>query len=338
LPKAVVSPSLRRFDHGASAIKVGEVVITMSRIVSLIPSATEIVCALGLEQDLVGRSHECDYPPSVSALPALTQPKFSLDGSSRQLDERVRAVLENALSVYRVDAERLRLLRPDAVVTQSQCQVCAVSLEEVEQALAQWLDGPRPRVVSLEARSLAGVLADIERTAAALGVSDAGTRLTAQMRERIEQIAQRAGRSPARPTFASIEWIDPLIAGGNWMPEIAALAGGRDLLGKPGSHSPAIEMAQLQAADPDIILIVPCGFDMARTERELGGWLRRADWSELSAVRNGRLYIADGNQYFNRPGPRLVESLEILAEILHPEIFSFGHQGKAWRRYQAPGG
>jgi iron complex transport system substrate-binding protein len=305
----------------------------MMRIVSLLPSATEIVCALGLSDSLVGRSHECDFPPEVTRLPALTAPRFNPEGDSAEVDRRVKSILQNALSVYRVDADQLMALRPDVIVTQSQCEVCAVSENELTAALAQWMGTASPEIVSLRAASLNGVLADIERVASVLGVEQAGAQVTASIRERIGRIAQRAASAATRPSVATIEWIDPLMSGGNWMPELIEMAGGLNLFGQAGQHSPWIKFEQLGEANPDVIFVSPCGFGIDRSFEELAALGRNSAWAGLSAVKNQRVFVADGNHYFNRPGPRLVESLEMLAEILHPELFSFGHQGGAWRRF-----
>ncbi|HKD67934.1 MAG TPA: cobalamin-binding protein [Candidatus Binataceae bacterium] len=306
----------------------------MMRIVSLLPNATEIVCALGLSANLVGRSHECDYPPEVTHLPALTAPRFNPEGTSAEVDRRVKSILQNALSVYRVDADQLMALRPDVIVTQSQCEVCAVSERELDEALAQWMGGAGPAVVSLKAASLDGVFADIARAASALGVEQTGAQLIASLKERIERIKERAASAGSRPSLATIEWIDPLMSGGNWMPELIEMAGGRNLFGQAGSHSPWINFQQLAAANPDVILVSPCGFGIDRSLEELPSLTSNPEWAKLPAVRNGRVFIADGNQYFNRPGPRLVESLEIIAELLHPKVFSFGHEGTGWRPYR----
>jgi iron complex transport system substrate-binding protein len=298
-----------------------------------LPSATEIVCALGFQDQLVGRSHECDYPPAVKNLPALTSPKFNPEGKSAEIDQRVKQILTDALAVYRVDADRLRSLRPGVIVTQSQCDVCAVSMREVEEAVAQWVGGPPPKIVSLAPYGLDDVFADMERVAEALGARERGAEVIGALRRRMAAIASRAEAATARPGVACIEWIDPLMAAGNWMPEMVAMAGGRNLFGVAREHSPWMKIEELVArnAEIDVILIAPCGFDMERTAAELPVLRQRREWSELKAVREGRVYIADGNQYFNRSGPRIVESLEILAEILHPELFDFGHRGAGWR-------
>jgi iron complex transport system substrate-binding protein len=303
----------------------------MARIVSLIASATEIVCALGFEDQLVGRSHECDYPESVRALPACTAPKFNVDGTSYEIDQRVKAIVQEALSVYRVDGEVLRELGPDVIVTQTQCEVCAVSLRDVERAVCAW-QRSCPRLVSLHPNALADVWADVEHVAEALGAPDRGAELVGRLRRRMEEVAARARGLAERPTVACVEWLDPLMAAGNWMPELVELAGGVNLFGEAGRHAPWMTWEQLRAADPDVIVLLPCGFDIARTARDLPALAGRPGWEELSAVRTGRVFLTDGNQYFNRPGPRLAESLEILAEVLHPGAFAFGHEGEGWQR------
>jgi iron complex transport system substrate-binding protein len=306
----------------------------MTRIVSLLASATEIVCALGFEDQLVGRSHECDYPPTVQRLPVCTQPKIDVAGSSGEIDERVKAVLRDGLSVYRVHADVLRALRPDVIVTQTQCEVCAVSLRDVEQAVCDWVDS-RPTIVSLAPDSLADVWADIRRVAEALGVPRRGDELVGKLRQRMDVIAERSRGLTTTLTIACVEWIEPLMAAGNWMPELVEMAGGVSVFGAAGKHAPRLTWEELRAADPDVILLQPCGFDIERSRRDMPLLTRKDGWPELRAVRGGRIYLADGNQYFTRPGPRLVESLEILAELLHPDVFHFGHEGIGWQPFAA---
>jgi len=302
------------------------------RIVSLIASATEIVCALGFESQLVGRSHECDYPPSVKSLPQLTSPKFDVEGSSAQIDQRVKAIVQDALSVYRVDPQMLEDLKPTHIITQSQCEVCAVSLKDVEQAVCE-LTTSRPTIVSLEPNALDDVWSDIARIGAALSASDRAQELVDDLAGRLDSIVQRTHWLEQNPSVAYIEWIDPLMAGGNWMPELIGIAGGLNLFGEAGKHSPWMTWEDLVAKDPDVIFVAPCGFDIPRTLQEMNLLSSRPEWSNLKAVRSGRLIVADGNQYFNRPGPRLVESAEILAEVIHPNVFHFGHEGSGWVRY-----
>jgi iron complex transport system substrate-binding protein len=300
------------------------------RIVSLLPSATEIVCALGFESQIVGRSHECDFPHSIEHLPALTSPKFNPEGTSFEIDQRVKTILSEALAVYRVDADRLRDLKPDFIVTQSQCDVCAVSMREVEEAVAQWT-GTRPQIVSLAPYALRDVFADMEHVGAALGAAAHATDVVGHLRDRMSAIEERVRNSDPRPRTAIIEWIDPLMAAGNWMPELVAMAGGLNLFGKAGEHSPWMKFEEIIAADPDLILIAPCGFNMDRAAIDLPVLTARPEWPRLKAVKARKVFLGEGNQYFNRPGPRIVESLEILAEILHPELFNFGHKGPGWR-------
>jgi iron complex transport system substrate-binding protein len=241
----------------------------------------------------------------------------------------VRTLLTQALSVYQVDAEALRRLRPDFIITQTQCEVCAVSLKDVESALCNWVES-RPRVISLEPNALSDVWTDIERVAKALGTTERGTKLVQDLQLRMNCVAEQAKSIASRPTVGCIEWIDPLMAAGNWMPELVGLAGGVNLFGEAGKHSPYMRWEDLVARDPDVIVVCPCGFDLKRTRHEMTGLTLRPGWQRLNAVRKGRVYLTDGNQYFNRPGPRLAESLEILAEILYPQIFNFGHNLEAW--------
>ena len=304
----------------------------MHRIVTLLPSATEIVCALGFETELVGRSHECDYPPAVVRLPVLTSPKFNAEGTSAEVDLRVKKVLADALSVYRVNVELLRSLKPNVIVTQSQCEVCAVSIRDVEQAAADWIDGPPPMIISLAPYSLGDVMADIQRVGVELGEPERAIKLVAALSHRMTTIEQQAAKAGRRPTVGCIEWIEPLMVAGNWMPELVTMAGGENLFGDAGQHSPTMRFERLLEDDPDVILLMPCGFSMDRTAAELETLASRPGWAGLKAVREQQVYLADGNQYFNRPGPRIAESLEILAEILHPQIFHFRHEGTGWRR------
>ncbi len=305
---------------------------SMLRIISLIPSATEIVAVLGLTNYLVGRSHECDYPPEVSNLPICTQPKFNPQGTSQQIHDRVTDLLQSALSVYRVEIEKLEQLQPTHILTQAQCEVCAVSLSDVEQAVAK-LTNSKPRVISLQPNLLAEVWTDIQRVADALGAN--GHAVVEGLQARVGKCQQQTQAIAARPGVACIEWAEPLMVAGNWVPELVSLAGGKDLLGVTGQHSPKLEWASLLEADPDVIVLMPCGFDLNRTRQDALQLAQHSEWQNLQAVQASKVYITDGNQYFNRPGPRLVDSLEILAEILHPELFHFGYEGSGWERVQA---
>jgi iron complex transport system substrate-binding protein len=300
------------------------------RIISLLPSATEIVCALGGADQLVGRSHECDFPLWVERLPVCSEPNFT-PGSSRAIDDHVQAMQRQALSIYRLHTGLIRDLRPDLIITQSQCEVCAVSLRDVERATCDWLD-VAAGVVSLEPNGLEDVFADIVRVGVALGAPERAHDLSATLRRRMRVTAERAGGLAARPTTACIEWLDPLIVSGNWMPDVVRMAGGVNLFSQADLKSPRIAWDDLRAQDPDVIVLLPCGFGIERGRQDLPLLRALPGWDALRAVRAGRVYLTDGHQYFNRPGPRLVESLEILAELLHPEAFHFGHEGTGWQR------
>ena len=302
------------------------------RIVSLLPSCTEIACALGLGDQLVGRSHECDFPPEVRRLPVCTAPRVDTKAGSGATDRQVRSLLRQALSVFHVDADALKELGPDLVLTQSLCDVCAVTPADLEGALRAWT-GAKPRILSLAPASLADVWNDILRVAEACGVADRGRALAGQLVSRVEITAARVRALPRSSTVACIEWLDPLMAAGNWVPELVDLAGGQNLFGEPGRHSPWLDWETLRQSDPDIIVVMPCGFDLARTRGEMPALTRRAGWEKLAAARNRRVCLTDGNQYFNRPGPRLVESLEVLAEIIHPGTFRFEGRDRRWAAY-----
>jgi iron complex transport system substrate-binding protein len=299
------------------------------RILSLLPSATEIVCALGYGDQLVGRSHECDHPSSVTDLPVCSRPRIRVDASSSEIDASVKSIVSRGLSVYEIDEATLRALAPDFIVTQIQCEVCAVSERDVVRAVNDWLDG-QCEIVSLNPNRLEDVWTDIIRVATALGNRHDGEAVVARLRERMAKIQERAQASPQRPRVALIEWIEPLMAGGNWMPELIEMAGGKNLFGSAGAHSPWLEHDALYASDPDVIVVAPCGFDLARTRSEMLALTQRPQWQALRAVTGGRVYLTDGHHFFNRPGPRLAESLEILAEVLHPQSMQSRHRGEAW--------
>ncbi len=296
------------------------------RVVSLIASATEVLHALGAGDLQVARSHECDWPDRVHGLPALTRPKFKIVGSSREIDRAVKSLVEQGLAVYEVDAAALKAIAPDVILTQDQCEVCAVSLADVERAVATWTEC-QATVVSLKPHTLADIKADNLRIAEALRRPQAGHALNAEMQARFEALSARvAGRPKLRLAF--IEWIDPLMSCGHWMPELVSLAGGVSLFGQPGAQSAWITLDQIEAADPDVILVAPCGYDISKTRAEMVVLDANPRWRALRAARERRLYLADGNAFFNRPGPRLVESAEIIAELIHPDVVSRTHLGR----------
>ncbi len=289
------------------------------RIVSLLPSATEIVCALGAADQLVGISHECDHPPAVRDLPRLTRAKIRVDGSSAAIDRDVRALVAQGLSVYEIDVARLRALAPDVVVTQQQCEVCAVSFAEVEAATREALDRA-PVIVSLTPRTLGDVWADIRRVATVLGREGHADALLTQAEARLAAVRTRSAALP-RPVVACVEWLDPPMAAANWIPEMVEMAGGAYPFATRGAQSCSTSWRALAAAAPEVVVLMPCGFTVAQTQRELAALVAREEWRTLPAVRAGRASVVDGNAYFNRPGPRLVDSTELLAQLIQPAAF-----------------
>jgi len=294
--------------------------MTLPRIVSLVPSATEIVYRLGLGDALVGRSHACNFPPEARALPVLTRPQLA-STSSRGVHDEVRSLLAAGLAVFDVDLEALRALEPTHLVVQDQCSVCAVSPADLETALAGWLAGRKPELIRLAPHQLSDVWADITTLGAALDRPEAARLLRDELSFRLSDLAEAVGIHREKPRVACIEWLDPVMIAGHWVPELVRLAGGVPILAAVGAPSPTVELEALERAAPDIVVLQPCGFDL-----ELG----RAAWDEASSLRDAlgrwrdargqpvRVALADGDAFFNRPGPRLVESAELLAEILHP--------------------
>lgn len=302
------------------------------RVVSLLPSATEIVAALGLGSAIVGRSHECDYPPEIQDRPICTEAQLNSEKSSAEIDADVLNLVQKALSIYKIKMDVLEQLKPTHIVTQDQCDVCAVNFADVEKAVTE-LTKSQPQIISLQPNVLNDVWADIQRVATTLEVES--ETLLKQLQTRVaacQEKTQKLSKSD-RPTVVTIEWTDPLMAAGNWIPELVELAGGQSLFGIVGQHSPYLEWEGLLKADPEVMIIMPCGFGLERTRQETMPLIQHPEWSSLHAVRTGKVFITDGNSYFNRPGPRLVDSLEILAEILHPDMFNFGYRGIGWEDF-----
>lgn len=300
------------------------------RIISLIPSATEIVAALGCGDYLVGRSHECDYPERVQDLPVCTAANLNSDRPSRVIHDQVTELLQSALGIYRLDLDQLKDLQPTHIVTQAQCEVCAVSLADVEQALTQITD-QTTQVISLQPSLLTHVWQDMERVAIALGYDSQS--IVQQLQTRIKNCQQQLQDLEHRPTVACIEWTDPLMIAGNWVPELVDLAGGVPCLGTVGQHSSWLTWEQLLVANPDVIVCMPCGFNLEQTAQATQELAQKPPWQQLKAVQNQQVYLTDGNQYFNRPGPRLVDSMELLAEIFHPHIFPPRYAGHGWLKF-----
>jgi iron complex transport system substrate-binding protein len=307
--------------------------MSKKRVISLLPGATEIICALGAADQLVGRSHECDYPPEIRSLPACTSAKMDSGADSQTIDREIKTLIASGSGVYRIDTETLRRLKPDVIVTQAQCEVCAVSLQEVEASVGDWRR--RPEIVSLSPSRLADIWEDIRRVANALDLAEHGREVLRGLKNRVVNIIEKTCQLQPRPSVCCVEWIEPLMAAGNWMPELVELAAGKDVLGEPGKHSAWTNWETLQRLNPEVIVAMPCGFGLERTRVEMAALTKKTGWEKLAAVKNNRVYVTDGNQYFNRPGPRIVESLEILTEIIHPSRFNFGHRGKAWEKFPA---
>ena len=288
------------------------------RIVSLLPSATEIVCALGLRDQLVGVTHECDWPAEVKRLPKVTRTLIPHDASSVDIDARVRDQLRTQQALYTLDIPLLESLRPDLIVTQALCDVCAVADDEVQAAAGSLSTGPR--VVNLAPRSLNDVLDCLRLVAEATGVSTHSERVLAGLRARVDAVSARSSTVRLRPRVVLLEWLDPPFSCGHWTPKLVELAGGDELLGRAGERSRTLRWSEIEAAQPDVIFVACCGFDVARTQQDLIALEVLPQWQKLAAVRSECVYVIDGSQYFSRPGPRLVDSLEILAHTLHSDV------------------
>ena len=290
------------------------------RIVSLLPAATEIVSALGLAGSLAGVSHECDFPAEAAAKPRVTRCLFdTAELPSDEIDRLVAETLASSGTIYALDEPLLRRLAPDVILTQRLCDVCAVGYGSVAR-MAATLPGA-PRIVNLEPSSLAEVFGDIRSVAAATGAAAAGERLVEELTARMDFIGDRIDAAVRRPRCFLMEWIDPPFSAGHWNPELVALAGGEEPLGRPGQHSARIEWEGVVKAQPEVMVVSCCGHSIERMRRDIPILKSYAGWAGLPAVRAGRVYAVDGNAYFTRPGPRLIEGLEILAGILHPELF-----------------
>ena len=291
------------------------------RVVSLLPSATEIICLVGGQPNLVGISHECDYPAEVKQHKVLTSSKVALSPSSLQIDLDVRDLMTHAMAVYDIDNQGLEAAQPDFIVTQDLCDVCAVSFEDVQKACNEVL--PNAKIVNLHPTCWDDVMRDIQTVATAFGVPQRGAAEVANIEAQRAAIAKRSAALGTRPNVLTIEWLDPVMIGGTWMPELVHAAGGFALVTKSSDHAPTLSRADLEKLDPapDVVLFKPCGFDLERTFSErklLESICAGMDWP---AVHNGNIFVADGNAFFNRPGPRLLDSIEILAACIHPEEF-----------------
>ncbi len=284
-------------------------------IVSLIASATEIVCALGARDQLCGRSHECDRPADVIGVPPLTKPRFDTKGSSRSIDTAVRDLVGDGLSVYDIDRDTLAALEPDVILTQDQCEVCAASLDDVTAALRDFA-GRDINVISLRPDTLADVLADIRRVGNAIGRSNAAEDLTTRMTDDLDALRTKYGGRGTRPKAFLLEWIDPPMAAGHWIPPLIEAAGGENVVTREGAPSGYVEWSTIAEADPDVIIVAPCGFDVDRTAKELHGLSAQPEWTGLRAVKAGKVAVMDGNRFINRPSPGVVESAAMIHDVL----------------------
>ena len=300
------------------------------RIVSLIPSGTEIVCALGYHENLVGISHECDYPSKIRHLPVCTKPNLNVNASSLEINKNVKSLLQNSLSIYAINENVLKDLKPDLIITQSQCDVCAVSITDVELALKKI--GLDPKIISLQPQKLCDIWEDIKLIAKSIGINEKGLELTSQIMDDIENL-KSSQNLKSSPTIACVEWINPLMFAGNWVPEMVEIAGGKDLFGRIGMHSDWSTYDILFNYDPEKIILMPCGFSIRKTIKEMGTIIDMLNWKNLRAVKNGNVFIANGNQYFNRPGPRILDSIKILIEIVSNQKRDFGFKGKGWEKF-----
>ena len=300
------------------------------RIVSLIPSGTEIVCALGYNENLVGISHECDFPLEIRHLPVCTKPRLNVDTSSLEIDNSVKSLLQNSLSIYATNENVLKELKPDLIITQSQCDVCAVSLSDVELVLKKI--GLDSKVISLQPQKLSDIWEDINFLAKSLGVAKKGLILTNQIKDEIENL-KYSYNSKSSPTIACVEWINPLMFAGNWVPEMVEIAGGTNLFGRIGMHSDWSTYDMLFKKDPEKIILMPCGFNIKKTIEEIGAMTNIPNWKNLKAVKTDNVFITDGNQYFNRPGPRILDSIKILIEIVSNQKTDFGYKVKGWEKF-----
>jgi len=306
--------------------------VDQKRIISLLAAGTEIVCELDLEAQLVGRSHECDYPESILNVPVCSSAMLDPNANSLEIDRQVKGILTDALSFYQIDRDLIKTLKPDIIITQTQCEVCAVSFSDVEKALENLLDYP-VEIISLEPDNLNAIFRDIKTVSEVLGVPERGADLLERMQERLDLIKHKLKFITQKPTVACVEWLEPLMMAGNWTPEMVEIAGGQSVLAQSGKHTPAVEWIDMFEADPEIIIVMPCGFDIERTLKEMDTLLQQPYFRDLQAVKNNQLFIADGNQYFNRSGPRIADSVEILAEIINPKQFIFGYEGAGWTRF-----
>ena len=294
------------------------------KIVSLIPSATEIISALNLYDNLVGVSHECDYPKKALKLPKLTASRIKTKQVSLKIDYDIREILEQSLSVYEVKSNLLKKLDPDVIITQSQCSVCAVSLKDVEKCLRNFID-KKPVLIDLKPNTFEDVLKDIKLVGKKLDKEEESNFLVKNIKKEVNKIKAKTINSKTKNVLC-IEWIEPIMTAGNWIPQLVQFAGGKSILAKPGKNSNFVNLEDINFKEVDIVIFMPCGFDINRSKKEIF----KSDIDYFNILKDKKKVLVDGNKYFNRPGPDLLESTKILAEIIHPEIFPAKQNIKRW--------
>lgn len=284
------------------------------RIVSLLPSATEIICSLGLRENLVGVTHECDFPAGVESLPKVTRTLIPHDATSAEIDSLVRERLKTEKALYSLEMETLQRLQPELIVTQALCDVCAVAEQEVNEAACSLLGSPR--VINLEPTCLEEVFDCIRAVGLAVGIEDRAAEVVAGLKARVRAVIDRSGSLSHRPSMMLLEWIDPPFSAGHWSPELVEMAGGREVIAVAGQRSTTVDWDTIVEADPEMLVIACCGFTVERTRQDLPILESYPGWSSLACVRNDQVHIVDGSAFFSRPGPRLVDSLEILSDLI----------------------
>ena len=304
-----------------------------ARIVSFLPSATEMACALGLGDQLVGITHECDYPSEVEGKPVVVRNVLPIEQMSQpEIDAAVAQRMRDGLSLYQVDEKLLQELAPDIIMTQDLCQVCAPSGNEVTEALN--LLPKKPQILWLTPKSLEDIFANLRELGGATGRLKKAEKLIAAGRVRLEKLASATRHLSRRPRVFCMEWLDPVYCSGHWMPEMVEIAGGVDALSRKGADSVRIPWDDVLEWAPEVLVITPCGFNLEKVIEQSQQLIDYSGWSELPAVREGRVYAVDANSYFARPGPRVVEGTELLAHLIHPKLFSWGGPASAYKRLE----
>ena len=290
------------------------------KIASLLPSCTEIAYALGLGDNIIGVSHECDFPEQAKSKPVLTKSKINPLGKSDQIDKEVLNIVKQGLSVYDIYEDKLKELNPDLILTQDQCEVCAVSLKDVQQAVKKSICNAK--IISLQPETLQNILNNIITIGKQTYKEQEAQELIKNLKSRINYIERKTEYLTNKPKVCVIEWIEPLMIAGNWVPELIEIAGGVNIISEHGKHSPKTKIEKILDYQPDKIIITPCGFKVYQTINDLDFLTEKPEWNQLNAVKNNEVYIIDGNAYLNRPSQRIVDTLEILASIIHPKLFT----------------